>query len=244
MAYNAQSDDPVVRETFHKREDSAAGDAMRRLRESVRRMLLLLRYAMFLAPLQITSILLLDLPLRFYDRFAGGQDLLSPSNWLSWGEGLLVISLGIAAFVARCHGAQFATRVIGLAWLITACIIIALLIYIAPQLEAGDLPGMRFMVGFFLSWYVGQIICVHIYDITRGGKWWRAPFYGLIIGFAVQVLMYFPIVYGDAGAVRNVPWLNWALIDFCIKAILSVAFLPIYHSFRRQLRPHLGLGGY
>lgn len=244
MSQSIESETVNVSEYFRKREETAADRVRRQLQQALYRSWQILKYALFVAPIFITSILLLDLPLRLYDGLTGGQDNISPSNWLSWGEGLLVLSMPVLICITRSHGAVYAGRVMGVAWMLAAIAIVAMLFYLAPQLQPGDMPGVRYMVGFFVSWYVGQLIAVHVYDVTRGGRWWRAPFYGMVFGLGVQALIYFPVVYSTGGGVQNVPWLSWLIVDFCIKAVLALAFLPFYRSLRRSLRPHLGLGGY
>lgn len=244
MTQSVESEDVQIREYFRKREETATDRFNRQLRVFLRGVWKVVRHAMLLVPLLVTCILLLDLPLRLYDGIAGGQDNISPSNWLSWGEGLLVLSLFILICIARCHGAEFASRVMSVAWLMAAAFVAGLLFYLAPQLAPGDLPGTRFMLAFFGSWYFGQLIAVHVYDITRGGRWWRAPFYGLVFGFGVQCAFYFPAVYMGVGEMHNVPWVSWMIIDFWIKALLALAFLPVYRMLKRSLRPVMGLGGY
>ena len=244
MMQGSESENVQVSEYFRKRDETALDRMRRQTRAALSRFWDVLKHALVLAPLMVAALLMLDLPLRLFDGFTGGQDAWSPSNWLSWGDALMALSMAFLMGVARCRGARQAGRVASLSWLIAVAAILALLFYLAPQLGPGDLPSAQFGIGFFVSWFGGQLVGVHIYDVTRGGKWWRAPFYGLVFGFLVQSVLYFVIIYSFGSHVANVPWIGWTIIDLCLKFAFALAFLPVYRSLRRTLRPHLGLGGY
>ena len=233
-------EDIVIHEGLRVQEETAAERFRRESLKFLYHCWQVGRLTLVLIPILGLSALLLDLPLRMYDGLVGGDPAFVASNWLSQGEGLLVLSMFFLVLVTRSYGPDFAIRVQSVSWIVTASLASILLIYLAPELTGDDWPGGRFAAGFLISWFVGQIFAVHFYDLMRGGKWWRAPLYGLLVGFAVQAAIYFPVVYWDAG----VPWISWMVIDFCLKAFLSVLFLGLYWMLRRPLRPYLGHGGY
>ena len=226
-------EDDIPNEHTPEREETEMARLKKRAVWLLRRALLLLRLSIMIVPIILLSVIQLDLPFRSFDVFSGTSSELAISNWLSKGDLLLTSSYLLLVLMVRSHGAVFIGRLVGLSWLISAFLIMILLIYMAPELSATDMPSFRFLTGFLLSWYFGQLFAVYTYDYTRGGKWWRAPLYAGVVGFLVQVCIYFPIVYSHT----NVPWVSWAIVDFAMKLILIVIALPIYSRLRRFFRP-------
>ncbi len=195
--------------------------------------------AMFILPAMLMAGLTLDISFRGFDGPFDNMRSLAPGNWLSQGGVYMLLSVLILMWVTRRYGAVLATRAIAMSWLLTIFLTTVLLLYLAPQLSAADLPSARYVVGFVTSWLIGQIVVVHMYDLTRGGKWWRAPLYGGLFGMAAQTMLFFPIIYMGF----DVPWLNWMVTDITVKTIIILAFLVPYHLLRRTIKPFQGLGG-
>lgn len=196
--------------------------------------------AMVLTPLLLAAILTVDLPLYWFDRFVGDAIASRPSNWLSVGGLLMSLAPLLGILFARKYGGDEASRVITASWGLAALAVFAELSYLAPSLEDGDLPGVRFTVVFTASAMAAQYLTVSFYDIARGGgRWWRAPLFGALAGYALYAVIYFPGVYWATGA----PWLNWMIGDMAIKALIAICFLGGYWMLRRILRPSGGYGG-
>ncbi len=196
--------------------------------------------AAILTPVLLISFLTVDLPLRAFDGFAGGAVELRPSNWLSRGGFVMALAPLIVILFARKYGGEEASRAVTAAWGIAALAVFAELSYLAPALEAGDMPPARFSVVFVASAMASQYVAVNIYDISRGGgRWWRAPLLAALGGYVVHALIYFPGVFFGAGA----PWLNWMIADIAVMGVITAGFLPVYALLRRPLRPKGGYGG-
>lgn len=182
-----------------------------------------------------------DLPFRALDRFFGGAEAVRPSNWMTIGGLVMGAGALIAMLFARKFGGDEANRAVTAAWAIAAFAVFAELSYLAPMLEEGDFPSVRFVVGFVASAMAAQYVAVGVYDVARGGgAWWRAPLFGAIGAYLVHGLVYFPYVYWGAG----VPWANWMVTDFAIRVGLAIVFfLPVYLILRKSLRPKGGYGG-
>lgn len=196
--------------------------------------------AAILTPVLLLSFLTVDLPMRIFDGFAGGDAALRPSNWLSRGGFIMALAPLVAILFARKYGGEEASRAITAAWGIAALAVFAELSYLAPALEAGDMPPVRFSVVFVASAMAAQYVAVNVYDVARGGgRWWRAPLFGAIGGYLVYALIYFPGVFLGAGA----PWLSWMIAYVAIMGLLALAFLPAYALLRKSLRPKGGYGG-
>lgn len=233
------SEDQVIHEGLRVRDETAAAKLRRRLQQFAWQAWLVTRLALILVPLILLSLLLLDIPFRLFDGFVSAEPGLLVSNWLSRGGALLSSSMFFLMLVTRRYGSVFTGRLVGLAWLVSAGVSIAMLIYLAPVLTPADMPSGRFVTGFLLSWYMGQLFAVYTYDYTRGGHWWRAPLYGGVFGFAVQTAIYFPAVYAESEA----PWFSWMIMDFALKCTFCVAFLPVYYWLKGLVPPYLGVSG-
>jgi len=196
--------------------------------------------AAMLAPVLLASILTVDIAMHLFDAFAGDAVAARPSNWLSRGGFIMSFAPLAVILFARKYGGDEASRAVTASWGLVALAVFAELSYLAPSLEGGDLPSLRFTLAFTASAMAAQYMAASVYDISRGGgRWWRAPLYGALIGYLTYVVIYFPWVYFGTG----VPWLNWMIGDFAIKALIALCFLPVYGVLRNALRPKGGYGG-
>lgn len=200
----------------------------------------MLMLAMMLTPVLLAAILTVDIPVHIFDRFAGDAVASRPSNWLSRGGVIMALAPLLIIFFARKYGGDEASRAVTASWGLAAMAVFAELSYLAPSLEDGDLPGVRFTVAFTASAMAAQYMTASVYDIVRGGgHWWRAPLYAALCGYFTYALFYFPGVYMGTGA----PWLNWLIGDFAIKLLMALIFLPVYFVLRGRLKPKGGFGG-
>lgn len=224
----------------HNPRETAVQRLARQSGEFAQGFMRMLMLAAILTPLLLFSILTIDLPLHAFDWIAGDAVASRPSNWLRIGGAALNVAPLLAILFARKYGGDEASRAITASWGLAAVAVFAELSYLAPRLEAGDLPGARFTMIFTASAMAGQYVAANLYDISRGAeRWWRSPLYGALAGYFLTVLIYFPGIYWGTGA----PWLNWMIGDFAIKALFAVVFLPFYGILRKPLKPKGGYGG-
>lgn len=196
--------------------------------------------ALILAALLLASFLTLDIPFRSFDRFFGSAEALRPSNWLTLGSLVMAAGPLLAILFARKYGGDEASRAITAAWGLAAIAVFVELSVLAPALEDGDMPSVRFTVAFVVSAMAAQYMAANLYDVSRGGgEWWRAPMFGAIGAYLVYAVLYFPWLFWGV----NAPWANWMVTDFAIHALMAIAFLPIYAMMRKTLRPKGGFGG-
>ncbi|NNU16427.1 hypothetical protein HK107_08850 [Parvularcula sp. ZS-1/3] len=234
----SESIEPMVTERFYDRELNSRERAVRGLRATLQGFLKALALAGIMLPLQLFGILTLDLPLSLFDAFAPTQGL-RPSAWMSLGEGLLMLLVLLTILMTRRWGAGAVAGSALLGWALTFSIITMLIVELAPELQDGDFPSGRFISVLIISWVAGQLFAGRVFDITRGGNWWKAPFFGAAFGYGFQALIYFPGAFAGTGA----PWLWWMLIYLVITTAISLAFVLIYGPLRRLIVPKAGLGG-
>lgn len=192
-----------------------------------------------LTPVLLFAFLTFDIPIRNFN-VVFDNPVLKPSLWLSQGTLIITLMLPMVLLVARRFGGDEASASVTASWGVAAVMTFAGLSYIAPSLDAGDMPPMRFVVAFVASTMLGHYLAIGVYDITRGGgPWWRAPLVSCLVGFGVQSAIYFPSAYWASAT----PWVSWMMFDLVVKAAVSVLFLPVYFFLLKPLRPRGGYGG-
>ena len=230
--------DLVIGERDRTEERTLKARMLRALARGLERLVIVAGLSVFVLPLLLAAIVTLDLPIGWFDGWAPSAGFRA-SNWLSRGEVLLTASVFLLILMTRRYGSVIVGRVQGLSWLLAVGISALMLVYLAPDLSQADMPRGRYVLGVVVSWFFGQTVAVQTYDAVRGGRWWRAPFYGALFGLLAQVLIFFPVAYGNAA----VPWGRWMLLDFSIKVLAAAAFLGLYWLLRRRIAPRGGLGG-
>ncbi|MEM1409275.1 MAG: hypothetical protein AAGG79_00845 [Pseudomonadota bacterium] len=151
----------------------------------------------------------------------------------------MLVALPCWALITRRWGPALALRVLAVSWLLTALFFTALMIDLAPQLQSADFPQGRFVWSLIAAWVAGQSVVIGIYQLTRGGTWWRAPFVAVICGAGSQALIYFPLAYAGV----NYPWTSWMGTQALLGVVVAALFLAVYRPLRQLIQPHGGLGG-
>lgn len=236
--HRADFSEPIVIERFYERDLTGRARAVRLLRRIAAQTGLTFGLAGLLLPLQLAALVTVDLPLTLFDSFAGPHGL-APSLFLSRGDGLYMLSLLASLLFTRRWGASVAARVVAVSWLFTLGLFALLLVDLAPSLEAGDFPSRRFALSLLGSWLLGQWVGVWIYQLTRGGAWWRAPVFGACVGLGVQAVVFYPSAF--LGELSVWPW--WLAVHLVIACVVSAAFALVHGGLRRAVRPISGLGG-
>ena len=235
---DAAARDLVIGERDRSEERTLKARMARRLARFLERLVVVCGLSVLVLPLLLAAMATLDLPLSWFDGWAAREGL-KASHWLSRGEALLTLSVMLLILMTRRYGAGLVGRVQGLSWLLAIGSAALMLLYLAPELTQADMPRGRYVIGLVVSWYAGQHVAITTYDMVRGGRWWRAPFYAALFGLGVQSLLFFPLAYGGAG----VPLAAWMLSDLCLKVLAAAAFLGPYWLVRRVIEPRGGLGG-
>lgn len=99
------------------------------------------------------------------------------------------------------------------------------------------------------AFLVAQLLDITVFDRLRRMAWWKAPFLSSLLGSIIDTVLFFSIAfsaglsallgYHDAFAVEAAPllgafapeaprWISWALGDFAVKILVSVALLAPY----------------
>ncbi len=193
---------------------------------------------LILVPFLIIATLTLDLPMTHFDGWATAEAM-RPSQWMARGDLVMAICVLSMVLMTRRFGASFVSRAWGFSWLVLVLLSGLMLLYLSPQLTAGDMPRGLYAVGFVTGWYIGGEVMIRFYDALRGSRWWRAPLLAGLFGFTAQAILFFPLAYHGTTA----PWGLWLVADIGVKVFLCVLFLGVYRMMRPKLIPRVGLGG-
>ncbi|WP_256618111.1 hypothetical protein [Parvularcula maris] len=230
--------EPLVVERYYDYALTGRSRVVRVLGQTLRRVVALLGLSLFFSPLLVLGLVTLDLPLRMLDGLVP-LEAVAPSRFLSRGEGILGAALFVALLATRRWGSRRIGQTVLVSWLLTLAFAAMLVLDLAPELAAEDYPETRFITSVVLSWMAGHGAGVAVFDVTRGGNWWRAPFFGGLIGLGVQALIYFPAAYVGTSQ----PWLWWLAVSLFLALAGAAAFTLVYAGLRFIVPPRTGLGG-
>jgi hypothetical protein len=230
--------EPLVTERYYDYAMTGRSRATRVLGRTLRRIVALLGLSVFFVPLLVLGLVTLDLPLRMLDGVVP-IEAAAPSRFLSRGEGILGAALFLALLATGRWGSARIGQTVLVSWLLTIAFAAMLVFDLAPQLTEDDYPSGRFVFCVVFSWIVAHWVAVGTYDLTRGGSFWRAPFFGALVGLLVQALLYYPAAYIGTGQ----PWGWWLLVSVYLALVGASAFTLAYSGLRFIVRPRPGLGG-
>lgn len=103
----------------------------------------------------------------------------------------------------------------------------------------GQLASLGVAATFFGALFAGQLVSVYLFDQMRGIPWWRAPFYGALIGG----LVFAGFFYGQMAYGGDEPWANRLVLMGGLYAGAAFVNVFIYYLLRRMIRPLPGFGG-
>ncbi|MBO0346634.1 VUT family protein [Roseibium sp. CAU 1637] len=108
------------------------------------------------------------------------------------------------------------------------------------------------------AFLVAQLLDVTIFDRLRRASWWKAPIVSSMIGSVVDTVLFFGLAFAavfstllgfhDDFAVEVAPlfgvfsaevprWVSWALGDFAVKVLVSLALLAPYRILMALIAP-------
>ncbi len=163
--------------------------------------------------------------------FLVGLDL---SLVLTWGAFTYPVAFLITDTTNRLFGVGPARRVvaIGFAFGVGLTTIAALSIALGASRATGlsawqalfndpdAFAMLRTAIASGSAFLTAQLLDVKIFDVLRASTWWKAPTASSLLGSAVDTAMFFSFAFAGTG----LPWVTWAIGDFCAK-LLMIALL-------------------
>lgn len=180
------------------------------------------------------------------DRFVTSLDFFSPSQWqynpgywLSVGHLILPLSFLASSLTNRRYGEAYATAQVLVAWGICGVMTLLAMLFLSDGFTASPFPPMQITATFVVAFMFAQIVQVSIFDKARGRTWWGAPLYSTLWASLTYVIIFHPIAAWGMGQ----PWMEKMMVDFVIKASISIALLVPYYLMRSSIKPMPGYGG-
>ncbi len=79
------------------------------------------------------------------------------------------------------------------------------------------------------AFLTAQLLDVKIFDVLRESTWWKAPTASSLLGSLVDTVIFFSLAFASTG----LPWVTWAIGDFCAKLVMIALLL---YPFRLMVR--------
>jgi hypothetical protein len=79
------------------------------------------------------------------------------------------------------------------------------------------------------AFLTAQLLDIKVFDVLRESTWWKAPAASSFLGSVVDTAIFFSLAFAGTG----LPWITWAIGDFCAKLLMIALLL---YPFRIMLR--------
>jgi len=174
-----------------------------------------------------------------FDVFPPEQWYLNPGYWMTYGHLALPLIFLVLNLVNRRYGPGVTISSIVASWVLVGGIFFwAIYTYGLTTVE-GQLASLGVAATFFGALFAGQLACVYLFDRVRGIPWWRAPFYGALVGGIVFAGLF----YGQTAYGSDEPWANRLVLMGGLYAGAAFVNVFIYYVARPLIRPMAGFGG-
>lgn len=153
---------------------------------------------------------------------------------LTWGAFTYPVAFLVTDTTNRIYGMQAARIVVYVGFALG--VILSLLTAIGIASEVAEAQGITVLTALSaneeafamlriasasgIAFIIGQMLDIVIFDKLRSATWWKAPAVSSLFGSVSDTAIFFSLAFAGSG----LPWMNWALGDFCIK-LLMVAML-------------------
>ena len=169
---------------------------------------------------------------------------------LTWGAFTYPVAFLVTDTTNRIFGVGAARRVVavgfalGVGLTIIAALVIASGVSRAAEVsiwqalfnDPDALAMLRTAVASGSAFLVAQLIDIKVFDFLREMAWWKAPTVSSLLGSVIDTTIFFSLAFAGTG----LPWVSWAVGDFCAKllmiALLLYPFRVIVSFYPQPLR--------
>ena len=169
---------------------------------------------------------------------------------LTWGAFTYPVAFLVTDTTNRIFGVGSARRVVavgfalGVSLTIIAALVIASGVSRAAEVSIWQalfndpeaLAMLRIAVASGSAFLVAQLLDIKVFDALREGAWWKAPTASSLLGSVIDTAIFFSLAFAGTG----LPWVTWAIGDFCAKllmiAILLYPFKVMVRLYPQPLR--------
>jgi len=162
---------------------------------------------------------------------------------LTWGAFTYPIAFLVTDTTNRIFGSRSARRVVavgfalGVVLTVLAALGIAIGVSQASSMttwqalwnDPDALSMLRIALASGAAFLVAQLLDIKVFDFLRQKVWWKAPAASSLIGSFFDTLIFFLLAFAGTG----LPWMSWAIGDFCAKLVMIMLLL---FPFRLMIR--------
>ena len=162
---------------------------------------------------------------------------------LTWGAFTYPIAFLVTDTTNRIFGPRSARKVVavgfalGVALTVLAALGIAISVSQASSMttwqalwnDPDALSMLRIALASGAAFLIAQLLDIKVFDILREKIWWKAPAASSLIGSFFDTLIFFSLAFAGTG----LPWMGWAIGDFCAKLVMIMLLL---YPFRLMIR--------
>tara|TARA_B100000676_G_scaffold170876_1_gene167988 strand:+ start:728 stop:1330 length:603 start_codon:yes stop_codon:yes gene_type:complete len=153
---------------------------------------------------------------------------------LTWGAFTYPVAFLVTDTTNRVFGVGSARRVVAVGFALGVGLTIVRALVIASGVSQGTglsiwealiedpdaLAMLRTAVASGSAFLVAQLIDIKVFDLLREKAWWKAPTASSLLGSVIDTAIFFSLAFAGTG----LPWVTWAIGDFCAK-LLMIALL-------------------
>jgi len=168
---------------------------------------------------------------------------------LTWGAFTYPVAFLVTDTTNRIFGIGPARRVVavgfglGVGLTVVAALVIASGINRATEVSIWQalfndpeaLAMLRTAMASGSAFLVAQLLDIKVFDALREAAWWKAPTASSLLGSVIDTAIFFSLAFAGTG----LPWVTWAVGDFCAKllmiAILLYPFKLLVRFYPRSL---------
>ena len=202
------------------------------MNQSNRSFTVLLPSVVAMAMVILISNILVQIPIDHVVELAGRRFNLA--ELLTWGAFTYPVAFLVTDTTNRVFGKQAARKVVyvGFAFGVFLSLVAAvgmasevanregIALFTALMTDSGAFDMLRIALASGAAFLIGQLLDITIFDSLRTATWWKAPTVSSFFGSISDTAIFFSLAFAGTG----LPWMNWAVGDFCVK-LLMVAML-------------------
>ena len=169
---------------------------------------------------------------------------------LTWGAFTYPVAFLVTDTTNRIFGVGSARRVVtvgfalGVGLTIVAALVIASGVSRTTEVsmwqalfnDPDALVMLRTAVASGSAFLVAHLLDIKVFDLLREKAWWKAPTASSLLGSVIDTAIFFSLAFAGTG----MPWVTWAVGDFCVKllmiALLLYPFRVIVRFYPQPLR--------
>ena len=162
---------------------------------------------------------------------------------LTWGAFTYPIAFLVTDTTNRIFGSRSARRVVAVGFALGVVLTVLAALGIAFGVSQASsmttwqalwndpeaLSMLRIALASGAAFLIAQLLDIKVFDILREKVWWKAPAASSLIGSFFDTLIFFLLAFAGTG----LPWMGWAIGDFCAKLMMIMLLL---YPFRLMIR--------